>query len=1255
MFTPSSIIPLSVLFLSSGLLAQQADWENPAVFRINKEPARATSMPFPTQQEAAAKPRLQSSWCQLLNGNWKFHHSGNPSAKPAGFEAPAFDDSGWKEIPVPSNWQLHGYGVPAYTNITYPFAKDPPRVMSEPPQQFSTFPLANRNQVGSYRHRFTVPDAWKGRHTFIVFGAVDSAFYLWINGKKVGYSQDSRTPAEFDISPYLHSGENLLAAEVYQFSDGSYLEDQDMFRLSGIFRDVYLWSAADLDVRDFQLNLGLTDDYKAGTFQFNATVANRSAKATRASVSLDLTAPDGSYVTRPTAFADVPANGESTITYKLSTLANKLSDIKPWSAERPNLYTYHMTLKDAAGKEIAHYQGKTGFRRDEIRNGQLLHNGRPILIKGVNRHDHNPRTGHYLTEDDMRADLLLMKQANINAVRTSHYPNDPAFLGICDELGLYAVAEANIESHGMGFDKESLAKNPAWFEAHLDRIKNSVERDKNHPSVIMWSLGNEAGDGENFVKCSQWVHQRDPSRPVHYEPAARNAHVDVYSPMYASPEDCERYCRSEENKPLDKQRPLIQCEYSHAMGNSTGNLVDYWNVYRSERLLQGGFIWDWKDQAFFETKHAITAVEDRSANKLSARLFGSLDPSEGLFGGCAVVAPSPKLDLTGSLSLLAEARLNNPGWSKGGQPLISKGDTAYSLKISETGELEFFVHAAGVWHNVSAKLPADAASKFHIYAGVYDGKSVAILIDGHPATSKPCSTTVATNTFPLAVSIDTEESARRFNGTVRRAAVYPRALDAADLTFLAADPALLLDFTKDATKPKTQEFYAYGGDFNERPSDVSFCCNGLVLPTLQPSPQLDEVRKIYQNIHTTSVDVSSPTVKLNVHNENFFRSIKPIDATWELVKDGLSVAKGQLVLPNIAPGHNADLTLATGHNPDPNSEYCLRVNYALTEDTAWNPKGTRIAWDEIPLPWGKRQVPATIAATSPASFTQDATSITLKANGITATIDKGRGILTSLRHKDQEWLVAPLHLNFWRPTTSNDEGAELQHKLKVWQYAGIRATTEHISATQQGNDVLVTALLKIPANGSMATVKYRFTGAGQLEINTELRPGKGLPDMPRIGFQCEIPNRTPVCKWFGRGPQENYLDRKAGAWTAIHEMMVPAMFHPYVDPQESGNRSEIRWSTLTSPQGGSGLRVDATGTNLLEIALYPCAATDITLAMHPSELPPCDFFTLNIDHRQAGLGGINSWGALALLIYHLSPNQSYAWSFRLTLAEAPKP
>ena len=318
-------------------------------------------------------------------------------------------------------------------------------------------------------------------------------------------------------------------------------------------------------------------------------------------------------------------------------------------------------------------------------------------------------------------------------MRTSHYPNDPALVELCDELGFYVVAEANIESHGMGYKEESLAKNPAWFEAHLDRIKNLVERDKNHPCIIMWSMGNEAGDGENFVKCSAWIRQRDPSRPIHYEQAAHSAHVDLYTPMYDTIDACEKYARSEEKKPLGQQRPLIQCEYNHAMGNSSGNLSDYWKLFRKERLLQGGFIWDWKDQGILHQKHKIGDVEDRSGNQHKIRLLGSLATDEGLFGGSAVIESSEKLDLTGKLTLLAEARLNNTGLSQGGQPLVTKGDTSYGLKIAENGaDLEFFIHSAGTWHNVTAKLPADAASKFHTYAGVYDGTALSLYIDGTP-------------------------------------------------------------------------------------------------------------------------------------------------------------------------------------------------------------------------------------------------------------------------------------------------------------------------------------------------------------------------------------------------------------------------------------------------------------------------------------------------------------------------------------------
>ena len=1244
-------IPLTALFMTSALLAQQPDWENPAVFRIHKESPRATSMPFPSKEEAAAKPRLQSSWCKLLNGNWKFHHVGNPAAKPAGFEAPAFDDSSWKEIPVPSNWQMHGYGFPAYTNATYPFAKNPPTVMGEPPQHYSNFPIENRNQVGSYRHKFTLPENWKGRHTFIVFGGVDSAFYLWINGKKVGYSQDSRTPAEFDISPYLQDGENVLAAEVYQYSDGSYLEDQDMFRLSGIFRDVYLWSAADMDLRDFQIRAGLTDDYKTGTFGFSANLANRGDAEAEAQVTVSLTGPDGPVFNGQPIPAKVSAKGDTVLSFEIPTIPG----VKFWTAEAPNLYTYHITLADASGKEIAHYQGKTGFRRNEIKNGQFLHNGQPILIKGVNRHDHNPRTGHYVTTDDIRADLLQMKRANINAVRTSHYPNDPALVELCDELGFYVIDEANIESHGMGYGPESLAKNPAWFEAHLDRVKNMVERDKNHPCIIMWSMGNEAGDGDNFVKCSEWIQQRDPSRPVHYEQAGHKPHAALFSPMYATIDGCERYCRSEEKKPLDQQRPLIQCEYNHAMGNSSGNLADYWNLFRKERLLQGGFIWDWKDQSILHQKHKITDVEDRSANQLPVRLLGSLDPVEGLFGGSAVLEKTEKLDLTGPLTLVAEVRLNQLGAAEGGQPLIGKGDTAYSLKINQGGDLEFFIFSAGAWHNVTAKLPDDAASKFHSYAGVYDGKSLTIFIDGKSAVSKPCTAEVAKNSYELAIGIDSEETARRLRGAVRRAAVYARALSAAELLGNAADPIVLLDFTKDAAKPKTDEILAYGGDFNERPTDYSFCCNGIVMADLTPSPQFEEVKKAYQNIHTQPVDVSSPKVKIRIQNENFFRSLNPINGSWKLMKDGVAAAEGKLALPDIAAGQSAELEVATGHSPDPNSEYFLRVRYDLAEATAWHPAGMPIAWDEFPLAWGKRQPAALAASAAPASFTEDGKAITIQGKDLTAVIDRSRGTLSSIRHKQQEWLVSPLNLNFWRPPTNNDEGAKLDHKLKIWQYAGSRATAESVAAVQDGNDVVVTSELKIPANGSTATIQYRVTGGGQIGIDTEFRPGGGLPEIPRIGFQCEISSRASNCKWYGRGPHENYVDRKSGAWTTIHEMTVPAMFHRYVDPQESGNRSDIRWATLTSPMGGSGLRVDATGESLLEVGLYPCAASDIGLASHPTDFPERDFYTLNLDHRHAGLGGTNSWGALALPQYQIPANKPYRWSFMLSLSETPAP
>ncbi len=353
------------------------------------------------------------------------------------------------------------------------------------------------------------------------------------------------------------------------------------------------------------------------------------------------------------------------------------------------------------------------------------------------------------------------------------------------------------------------------------------------------------------------------------------------------------------------------------------------------------------------------------------------------------------------------------------------------------------------------------------------------------------------------------------------------------------------------------------------------------------------------------------------------------------------------------------LEISTGHVPKADSEYFFRVRFDLTEKTEWYPAGMPIAWDEIALPWGKRTPAVPAASSAPASFSESGNVIALKAKDLTATVDKSTGYLTSIKAKGGEWLRTPLRLNFWRPPTNNDEGAKLDHKLKIWQYAGARASATKTTAVQDGNDVVVTAELAIPASQSAATIRYRFTGNGQIAVDTDFRPGKGLPTIPRIGYQCEIPNRTPVWKWYGNGPHENYTDRKSGSWTTIHEGLIPALFHRYIDPQESGNRTGIRWASLSSQAGGSSLRVDATGESLLEMACYPCSAADIQLAMHFCEIPQRDFFTLNLDHRQSGLGGTDSWGALALPKYLIQPDKTYHWSFMLscseTAAAGPKP
>ena len=579
-FAGQRIFILLVLFLGlhgSVIKAQKVtDWENPEMFNQNKEEPHVTFIPFDNEKEARKLRFVDSPYYHSLNGMWRFKWVKRPADVPRGFYKDDFDVQSWKRFPVPADWEFNGYGIPIYVNQRYEWTTHP-----NPPHVPHDY-----NPVGLYKRRFSVPQKWKGREIFIHFGAVKSAFYIWINGQYVGYSQGSKTPAEWDITPYLHPGDNSVALQVFRWSDGSYLECQDFWRVSGIERDVYLYSAPKIRFRDFFVHTDLDEHYRDAQLQVDVDLRHHLSKnpSAKFTVELKLFNPRHRFVLKT----------QKVFRFKQKdahiTLASKVPNPLKWTAETPYLYRVILLLKDETGKTLEVVTNRIGFRKIEIRNGQLLVNGVPVYIKGVNRHEHDERTGHVVSYSDMIKDIRLMKEFNINAVRTSHYPNDPKWYRLCDMYGIYVVDEANIESHGMGYGARSLAKQPEWLAAHLDRIKRMVERDKNHPSVIIWSLGNEAGDGINFVKASEWIHRRDPGRPVQYERAGEKKYVDIVSPMYPWAY-LERY-----GYRWHEDRPLIMCEYAHSMGNSDGNLKEYWDVIQRYPNLQGGFIWDWIDQ-----------------------------------------------------------------------------------------------------------------------------------------------------------------------------------------------------------------------------------------------------------------------------------------------------------------------------------------------------------------------------------------------------------------------------------------------------------------------------------------------------------------------------------------------------------------------------------------------------------------------------------------------------------------------------------
>lgn len=949
-----------------------------------------------------------------LNGMWDFRWISG--LKPGDKTVEVTGE--WKQIPVPGNWGCYGFGDPLYVNIGYMWRG---RAENNPP-----YVPFEENQQGQYRKVVTIPADWKGQQIVAHFGSVPGCFYLWVNDQFVGYSEDSKLEAEFDITPYVKAGEQAtIVLHEMRWCDGSYLEDQDYFRNFGISRDSWLY-ARDAKCHIEDLNV-VADVTREGTGVISVLATLEGTAAKRAEV---INVKGSGQL----AWSLADAEGNEVLT---SAGNGQINNVRAWSAEDPYLYTLTLTLKK--GKDVLQtVRQKVGFRHVEIINAQLTVNYQPVLIKGADRHELDPEGGYVVSEERMLQDIQEMKRMNINAVRTCHYPDDARWYDLCDQYGLYVVAEANLESHGMGYKEKTLAKNPAFAKAHLERNERNVKRNYNHPSIIVWSLGNEAGYGPNFEAAYDMVKLMDQTRPVQYEQAKRDGKTDIFCPMYADYKTCEEYSTNDKY-----QRPLIQCEYAHAMGNSQGGFKEYWDLIRKYPKYQGGFIWDFVDQS------------------------------------------------------------------------------------------------------------------------LYGGQSA--------------------------------------NGQLAK--------------------------------------WLYGGDWNDyEATDGNFCDNGLIAPDRSWNPHAYEVQYYYQNIWTSLASQAGGKVVLDVKNENFFRTLDYVTASWKLLRDGIVVKSGFCAAPTAAPQQTAQMTIPV--KAEGEGEWLLNVEYMLNQDEQLMKAGQVVARQQIEL------------ANNPKS--QQACCGGQKVvNLVDVEFSKESGFISRYAVNGIEYLKdgAQLTPNFWRAPTDNDFGAGLQNKLRVWHEPKLTLTS--FNDTMEGHKRHVVATYDMPAEiGGTLTLDYIITPCGKVTVTQSLKAvqGKEVAPMFRFGMQMAMPAHFETIQYYGRGPIESYIDRKDSQFLGIYENTVTNQFYNYIRPQENGTHVDLRWYTVGSKKHDCKLMVTAQETFSASALHYSIDSLDEGVEkhnMHSADVAPQDLTNLIIDQRQMGLGCVNSWSAWPRPEYQM-PYQDYTFKFTLT-------
>ncbi|MDO5579877.1 MAG: glycoside hydrolase family 2 TIM barrel-domain containing protein [Planctomycetia bacterium] len=1201
-----------------------------------------------------------------LNGEWKFRWIAVPDDVPENFFQDTFDDSQWDRIPVPSNFQMLGYGYPVYTNIPYPWGKGTPPLIPD-----------ENNWVGLYRRDFEIQNRNLPNQQIVLrFDGVESCFFVYVNGQFVGMGKDARTPVEFDITSTAKPGKNKIAVKVYRWSDGSYLEDQDFFRLSGIFRDVCYYVRPALSIVDIHHDPVLDDQYKNGVLKTEIVLQNRSDSPQKGTIDLLLDCAHPLCMDQEKAHGKDLKPIKNTKDFEIAPKSTKsvsfsipVENPEKWSAETPWLYRTEIHL---SGKGIPAQVQKNfiGFRKTEVRDGQLLINGKAILLKGVNRHEHDPWTGHTLTEESIIKDILLMKSFNINAIRTCHYPNVPRFYELCDSLGMYVVDEANNESHGMGYGNESLAKNPDWEAAHLNRIERMVYRDRNHPSIIIWSLGNEAGNGPNFIKPYYWLKKFDPSRPVQYERAEGGENTDITCPMYTSVPGVIDYASK------NPVKPMILCEYAHAMGNSTGNLSLYWDAFRKYKHLQGGFIWDWVDQGI-AMKVPRQSVRDRGPIGFKVDIVGKLATKDEVGEVWKGIKTDPKdqgpkgvkgyafindntdavYRFNGKVPFTMEAFVYPYNSNEGGY--IGRSEFMFSLGQTKNG-VKFLINDGKKSMDLTGTVD-HWMKNWHRVAGVYTTKEMILYIDGKEIARKPCDLEINKTDYAFEFGRDPFYLERLAGALIGGVRVYARALDAKEIAMdfekRQNEQGLFfdIDFNSASSEYTDQVYFGYGGNFGppDVPSDQNFCMNGLVGANRIPHPGCMEVKKCYSPVHIDRNTEENPSdfSQYKIINEFFFRDLSNVQIVCSLNEDGIPLEKKTVEfgkdLENPGPMKESVLNLkmdsialdaVESYPCKPGKEYFVQFDFILKEDESVLLDGDP-ARKIVLLPKGHL----------------------LSSSQFRIPVYKKGGHIGPKNVLKRDILPMPVYPHFWRAPTDNDRGNNMSKRLGGWRFPewDPDTYTQTYKRDDDGNRVETAAykLKHVDAHVEQTITDYPN---GEKKISLVVKKGPKAPEMPRFGTRIFIPLDHPMHNWnvryYGRGPMENYWDRNTGSMIGLYKTTVDEMVVPYSEPGDFGYRTDVRWLELTDhngkgyrviPLNSNGVKTDAKEAAAFCFSVKRSMDRDMESVEHYWMIPRENVLILNIDYRQQGVGGDNSWGAQVYPQFRLN-DPEYRFEYMLT-------